>query len=238
MRAIRKTIGGNRIYVPISVGALRPLLFDRTYSDFCREEGFLSAISSRVHPEDTIFDLGAFVGIHSVLFSRISRHVVAFEPNPVIFRTLLETIHANGPADISAHQLAIAEHSGTTYLSGRGSGSHLSPTETTESDVQVMSVDLDTFAKRHEIWPNVMKIDVEGYECKVVRGAIRCLRTCRVVGIELHLDLMTRFGDSADIIYALMAAQGFRECARIASPRNGKNDPTRVHVIFERIQPA
>ena len=92
--------------------------------------------------------------------------------------------------------------------------------------------------ERHEIWPDVMKIDVEGYECEVVRGARRCLRTCRVVGIELHLDLMARFGGSADIIYTLMAEQGFRECARIASRRHGSNDPTHVHVLFERMQPA
>ena len=238
VRAVRKTAGGDRIYVPVEVGALHPLLFDRSYSGFFDEEEFFAAVSSRVRTEDTIFDIGAYIGIHSVLLSRIGRRVVAFEPNPAVFRLLLETMRSNSAANVNAHQLAVAESSGAAYLAGIGSGACLSRAATTDSDVQVALVDLDTFAERHEIWPDVMKIDVEGYECEVIRGARRCLRRCRVVGIELHLDLMTRFGGSTDIIYTLMAEQGFLECARIASRRHGSDDPTRVHVVFDRMQPT
>ena len=238
VRAIRKTFGGDDIYIPISVGALRPLLFDPTYSDFCEETEFLTAVSSRVSTEDTIFDIGAYIGVHSVLLSRIGRQVVAFEPNPAVFRVLLETVRANGAVNVDTQQLAVAESSGAAYLAGIGSGASLSRSATTDSDLQVVSVDLDTFAERHVLWPDVMKIDVEGYECEVLRGATRCLHTCRVVGIELHLDLMTRFGGSADIIYSRMAEHGFRECARIASQRQGTSDPTRVHVVFERTHPT
>jgi len=238
VRAVRKTAGGDRIYIPVEVGALRPLLFDRSYSGFFGEEEFFTAVSSRVCAEDTIFDIGAYIGVHSVLLSRIGRRVVAFEPNPAVFRVLLETTRANNAVNVNTQQLAVAESSGAAYLAGIGSGASLSRSATTDSDLQVASVDLDTFAERHELWPDVMKIDVEGYECEVFRGATRCLQTCRVVGLELHLDLMTRHGGSADIIYSLMAEHGFRECARIASRRHGTSDPTRVHVVFERTQPT
>ena len=147
---------------------------------------------------------------------------------------LLETIRANNEDNISPHQIAIAADSGTAYLDGVGSGAGLSKTTSGDAGVEVNTVDLDAFGHSHRLWPDVIKVDVEGAEFDVLRGARRCLQYCRLVCLELHFDSMSRFGGSVDAIRTLLADHGFREVVRARAYRQGRDDPTRAHVIFEK----
>jgi hypothetical protein len=57
----------------------------------------------------------------------------------------------------------------------------------------------------------VVKIDVEGAEAEVIRGAAALLRDVRpLLFVELHLDMLERRGESVDALLADLASCGYR----------------------------
>ena len=57
---------------------------------------------------------------------------------------------------------------------------------------------------------DLLKIDVEGFEAEVLRGAGRLLERGPRVALELHLDDVKRFGESARSVLELLPAERYR----------------------------
>jgi FkbM family methyltransferase len=127
----------------------------------------------------TAVDVGANIGLFTLaLASRIGPggSVQAFEPDPVNLRLLEENIAINelqGRVTISGK--ALSDVNGTVLLdpSHDAASSHLSRTGT-----QVETVRLDDYPLEAL---HLMKIDVEGTECRVLRGAARTLTRFRPI---------------------------------------------------------
>jgi len=119
-------------------------------------------------------DVGANVGNHALYFSKIFRKVEAFEPNPATYE-LLEL--NSGPVEnIVCHRLALGDsmemlavvedptNVGGARLERGGSG---------VSMVEVRTLDGLSFDGQS---PCFLKLDVEGFESKVLLGAVETLR--------------------------------------------------------------
>jgi len=143
-----------------------------------------------------VVDVGAYIGLYAIaLAQRVGPKgkVYAFEPEPNTFKRLQQHIHLNNvQSQVQLWPCAVGEHSGSaSFLSGRSSESHLASTADETSvtggiTVQVVTLDevLDDTAVA------LLKVDVEGFEEGVLRGAARLLnnkkRAPRAIFIEVH----------------------------------------------------
>lgn len=131
---------------------------------------------------DLILDIGAQVGIYSILAADIATNaqVHAFEPLPENYSILSSNIESSGYKDrIHAHQMALSNASGETQMVVRGaSGSTLEQNfwlDTPSLNQITVQVDtLDSWLKRSLISISalsLLKVDVETHEPNVLNGA-------------------------------------------------------------------
>ena len=138
---------------------------------------------------DTVFDVGANLGVYSLLFSRLvgrSGQVHAFEPGPPTFAGLERHLEREGPCrNLRANHLAVGAAAGTAtlYLPGddHGQASLSRQTEgswTTAPAVAEFAVPmttLDAYAAARTPSPvHLVKIDVEGPSWGCSREAPAC----------------------------------------------------------------
>jgi FkbM family methyltransferase len=144
----------------------------------------LEFILKVLQPGMTFFDMGANAGLFSLAAGKAIEgtrgSIYAFEPCPSTFAILEKNIHENGLADIRAYCVAISEHAGqaSLYINAAlkdGFNSLEDPShEGAEvvGTVRVRVTTLDEFIVEHDIpCVDVMKVDVEGAELLVFRGA-------------------------------------------------------------------
>jgi FkbM family methyltransferase len=232
--AVTKTVYGGPLRIPLAMGELRPLLFDPAYSPFFNEDDVMDVLAAKVHKNDVVFDIGAYHGVWALILARQAREVVAFEPNPGTFKVLTETIAVNRVRNVTASPLAVGAASGTADFWGTGSGASLRQGEHRPSRTRVRVEPLDTIVADMGSMPDVIKIDVEGAEHHVLTGARRCLAHVRLVCIEIHFEELPKFGGDYLTIETLLVEAGFDEIMRSRPLRHGSEDPTRMHVVWER----
>jgi FkbM family methyltransferase len=139
-------------------------------------------------PENAVFyDIGANIGMYSafVFLNRPDVKIFSFEPEPHAFDLLTRTF-SNLARDVRLFNVAIGESKLTLPLyrskvnDGGHSFIHGEDKETTGSVVQV--VNLDEFRLEHQLpAPDLIKIDVEGYELMVLSGMKKTIEECRPV---------------------------------------------------------
>jgi len=153
--------------------------------------------SRKVMPGMTVLDAGANKGQMALLFASLvgsTGRVVAFEPAPKEFASLERNVKINGLTRVTPIQAAAAEIEGTMQFSYAAD----SPTQGKLVDVEPTyrlghAQTLVVQAKRLDsvlddgVWPDVVKIDVEGAAAAVLRGARRIINEIRpAFFIELH----------------------------------------------------
>lgn len=170
------------------------------------ENRFATAILSQVKADDCVWDIGANVGWYTTQFAEyIGSHgtVVAFEPVPSCFAAL-ENIVGHIPT-VYPVNLAIAETDGMVSMAlatDALSATHRVVSSDKQSDTTgtctVMARSAISVLDQHPEWfPNVVKIDVEGYEGFVVDGMQPILNDMRLrcLGIEIHFKLLEKAGE-------------------------------------------
>ncbi|MFG6176446.1 FkbM family methyltransferase [Halomonas sp. THAF12] len=131
-----------------------------------------------------VFDVGANIGNHSIFFARFcgAEKVVSFEPHPETFETLLKNVEVNGIASkVVCYNAGLSDVPGAAELSfydARNIGM-ASLRKNQGGDIRLL--DADSVAAKEGVKVGVMKIDVEGMEMSVLKGAHRILSQDRPV---------------------------------------------------------
>ena len=174
----------------------------------------------------TVMDVGANLGLYSLLASRAvgpSGKVYAFEPVPEIFARLKEHIALNNAANVIPVPIALSNEKGVAKMSVRGSGSsffrHLS-----NEFVEVQVERLDDFVEREGIERvDAIKIDVEGAELKVIRGADKTIRHNKpILMVEFNLFTLQAAGVTPEELFETIVNYGYNAFVI----RHGKAIPT------------
>jgi FkbM family methyltransferase len=160
-------------------------------------------LQEELGPGDTFIDIGANEGMMSLLASKIvgeQGRVVAFEPNPKALRVFRDNIERNGIKNIEVRPIGLSDAPTTLQLTvpkahtGRGTFAGLSTGEPTESvSCQVCVGDEELAGLR----PKLIKIDVEGFEERVLKGLRQTITTHRpVIVLEMLDGLLRKSGSS------------------------------------------
>lgn len=155
------------------------------------EEPFLECLSLLLTngAADLVLDIGAHIGNHTVFFAKVCRaRVIAFEPSARSYGLLQANVAENHLEDrVTAIQSAIGAEEGIGHLRALH-GDDLGTYSLLQSDTNELAVDsteirsLDGFAEELDLTGLVlMKIDVEGFEVQVLRGALQTIATYKPV---------------------------------------------------------
>jgi FkbM family methyltransferase len=151
------------------------------------EDSFSRALLSEVKSSDCVWDIGANVGYYAQRIAPLAAHLVAFEPVKETFGVLSNLALPNA----TFVNVALADVHGMLPMSVSNETSSLAVLNTNVAEVHVVrGDDLDLPQ------PNVVKIDVEGFEWEVISGMTTKLRAagCRAVFCEVHFEVLEKRG--------------------------------------------
>jgi FkbM family methyltransferase len=160
------------------------------------ETDFATALAGAVPPDGTCLDVGGWHGFYSgVMALAGASKVIVFEPLPANCQRIRRLIELNPPLPIELIQAAVADRAGATefQVMGQESMGKLaeSPFQTDKRSSQQITVQLvsldEMLAQGRISAPSLIKVDVEGGELLVLRGAAQLLRDHHpILFMELH----------------------------------------------------
>jgi FkbM family methyltransferase len=133
------------------------------------EPAQLDMAKQLLKPSEICFDIGANVGFYTLLFSKYSKHVYSFEPLPRNIRYLYEIIELNHVNNVTIVPSAVSEK---IELLSFAEGENCAVGKLDNLGNQpITSLSVDEFIERYKVIPSLIKIDVEGAEMSVLKGA-------------------------------------------------------------------
>jgi FkbM family methyltransferase len=180
----------------------------RIYNRLVGERRAGGAILTLAQPGDCVWDIGANVGMYTVKLLELvgpSGHVVAVDPVP----EHVDRLRALGtPERLTVVAAALADTDGEMSFVVDGEESHIGEGP---GAISVRVTRGDTLLDEGAPAPNVLKIDVEGFEADVLDGLPTALRTVRGLVIEVHFAALIKRGRSHDAARTvdLLRASGF-----------------------------
>jgi FkbM family methyltransferase len=165
-----------------------------------------------LRPHDVVVDVGANIGIYSILAAATARDgtVLAFEPNPVAASRLAENAALNGLRNIRLSVAAIGAQPGVAQLTQDLDLTNHIAVEETKKTIKVSVTTLDQELDRY---PDValIKVDTEGFETEVLLGATRLLdRLAAQVWLVEVNGLGARYGSGDETLWRIFAERGYR----------------------------
>lgn len=186
------------------------------YFGGCFEPDTTAAINRLCRPGMTVVDIGANVGCHALRFAKLvgdSGRVVAFEPMAWARAKLLRNIELNGFGNITVESVALSDSPGSreAYFRSSWQGSEESDPASLRRDTITFDT-LDGYAERNGIGRvDMVKLDVDGHEFKVMRGARRTLAAHRpLILIELGPHLLAGAGDDIGELVEFLSSLGYK----------------------------
>lgn len=182
----------------------------------------MSAIfQALIRPDMVVADVGANIGLTAMLFSQLARKTFAFEPAPSTFALLQANLDTNKISNVEAHNIGMGdkpEQQTITFASSNRSGGFVSDTLKLDAGHVSETIRLETldrFFHDSADKPDFIKLDVEGFEPRVLRGAGALLaRQKPTVVLELNhfcLNIMHRvavpdFLDQLALLFPVLLA--------------------------------
>jgi FkbM family methyltransferase len=194
-----------------------------------------------LRPSDLFVDVGANLGSYTLLAgASVGARVIAFEPEPQVHARLQENIRLNRiESRVRALNLALGEaEAELAFRRHLTSGHHIvEPQNAAASDLRVKVLPLDAALSGES--PNLLKVDVEGYETAVLRGASQALADPSLHSVILELKGRgDRYGFDENELVTRLRGAGFAPYAyhpftRALQGLQGR-DPASGNTLFVR----
>jgi FkbM family methyltransferase len=191
--------------------------------------------------DSTLFDIGASNGIFSIYAGKKNIQVTAFEPDPFNFFLISYNNYLNSKDSYclkNIFNIAITDKSDLQHLHSEvfEVGGHLKVLNKTQAvngklfnpeySQTVTTYSLDNFIETYKLdYPNNIKIDVDGSEFNVLKGAQETLKQCNSIYIELLKDSI----DEAIELY--LPTSDFEICVK----KQVQNYKGLYNLVFNRI---
>ena len=177
------------------------------HRDLTRVDPFLfSMVRELVCPGCVVWDIGANVGLFSFAAAKLARSVIAIEPDMWLVNLLHRSIELNR-LPVTVVPAAVSDCCGTTQLRVASRSRASNSLHGSGEAQSVVSITLDSLLEHYPA-PDVLKIDVEGGECEVLRGATAVLEHSPVIWCEVtrkHEETSQLLNQSGYEIYSARA---------------------------------
>ena len=242
-KVIRGKLHGYRMDLDLSDWAERLAFFLGRYYDHPTQMLLTEALRSG----DRMVDVGANIGmvtLHAASLVGPGGRVDAFEPNPLCQGRIEAHLARNGIEQVELHRVALSDQHGTLIL--RTLPDHTGTAtlaELTDEDKKHFTVEIsvpvevgDEVLGRDTRPVDLIKVDVEGFECRALRGMENVLRRWRPpVLTEVISEWLVRAGSSPADLLDLMAGHGYRGY-RMGQTRRGLRQILKLEA-FDRFDP-
>ena len=177
------------------------------------DEAVFAAIADGVEAGATVIDVGANIGFYSMRLANLvgpQGQVHAFEIDPRAIRCLHRTLRRNSIDQLLLHELALGSSDGTVFLNQSSEVGHTSAARSGFGS-PVECVTLDAWASKADLRSlTVIKIDVEGGELEVLKGAAETIQRLRPrLVIEVVDSALREFGSSEEELLELLRQWGY-----------------------------
>jgi FkbM family methyltransferase len=175
-----------------------------------------------VRPGDTFVDVGGNIGMMTLLGSRLvgpAGRVHTFEPNPREGDRIRRTLDENAIANVTLHRVGLSDAPAELTLSVITEHSGMATFAPVEGDDAklVSATHVAKVERGDDVLPAdlagavTMKVDIEGFECRALRGLSGTLKRYRpAVVTEVIGKHLQRAGHSVKELFDLMAGHGYR----------------------------
>jgi len=227
-----------RVDPVLNRGLERELYYQGTY-----EAGTLYVLSSVLRPGDVFLDVGANIGLVSLVASRLvgsQGRVYAFEPVPATIALLEQNITLNDARNVCVEATALGAVDETRpiyeHLDVNRGAASLVPVGEAQSSGAVPVTTLDVFVRKASLERLVraIKIDVEGWEAEVVVGGRQTLAdpAAPVLILEYSTKVPLADGTHSDVYDLLRSLNDYR----LFCLKRGKEAISRLREIHRREQ--
>ncbi len=181
------------------------------------EKKVLTSLISLLQSGDIVYDVGANIGIYSVILSKVvgaNGKIIAFEPEKESIIKSEENIKLNNLSNVIIIDKALGEvaQESKLYISGTTGNFSLVNIYDKEAKAEVVEiVKGDDFVVQKGLpIPKAIKVDVEGYEYSVINGLKNTLSNsrCKIICCEVHVGLFPE-GITEEKIIELIKSLGF-----------------------------
>jgi FkbM family methyltransferase len=167
-----------------------------------------------------IYDVGAFHGILTLFFASRAARVVAYEPNEVNHARLIENVRLNNLQNVLVRKFGIGSQPGSGMLRfsvAMAGGGSLDPEASApvSQRVEITTLDQDITASVLPA-PDLIKIDIEGWELEALRGARATLDAHHpALFLEMHGETVREKQRKASEIVAFLREAGYRDILHV-----------------------
>lgn len=158
-----------------------------------------------ITPGDVILECGSHHGCSTILLSRwVGDHgkVIGFEPVPANFKILQSNIELNKLKNVTPYMKGVGSAPGEIIFDQTLSG-----VSTSSKGIKVDIVALDDY---EQLRPTIIKIDVEGFEVDVLRGAKKILASRPKIELEIHPQEISKYGGSVEDLLDIIDIRSYR----------------------------
>ena len=191
---------------------------------------------------ERVVDVGANIGmitLHAASIVGPDGLVEAFEPNPACCRRISESLRRNGIRQVTLHELGLSDLPGTLQLNillnhtGMGTLAEVARQDASlvTSSVAVPIGVGDEMLLREGRDVAFVKVDVEGFETRVLRGMRESLRRWKpIVTTEIIPSWLSRAGSSVAELFSVMHDLGY-EAFALSTRRQGMRHRLRLEAL-------
>lgn len=176
---IQRTVQGEEIQFYIA-----DVIGEEWYTNLHEEVPEIRWLKEHIKTGDTVVDCGAHHGLMAVLFGKWvgdTGKVITFEAIPSNAEVVQRNITLNGLQSVTVRNEAVGKDKGMVSFTLDSNASVA--TFDTPKSIQVPVVNLDAAL---DSAPKLIKIDVEGYELEVLKGASEVMKSHPALAIEIH----------------------------------------------------
>jgi FkbM family methyltransferase len=228
---------------------LRGYLRHRGFLDYlargmAEERYYRDLVLGAIDHETIFVDIGAHIGVYTLLTCRNARRVLAFEPDPYNLAALEHNLSKRGCDNVEVHAAAVADAPGRAHFRAFRStfSGSLVPREVDEyRELETDLVRLDDVLDGLDLGALVVKLDVEGAEPRALAGMRKAIRRANrlVLFVEVNPAALEAGGSSAaqlisDLLATSMDCAYVDERRRVLVPLRGGAPPMKGNLICRK----